>query len=417
MEKFINPVRGTHDLYGDTLRRHLNIIEVSCELASDFGFHAIETPIFEYAPVFKRSLGDTSDIIGKETYTFTDRGGEEITLRPEGTASVVRAALSNGLIQQLPLKVVYQGPMFRYERPQKGRYRQFHQIGIECLGLNDPYCDVDCIALGMTILSKLGISGCLEINSLGDRESRQTYRHALVTYLEKYTSDLSADSQIRLQKNPLRILDSKDARDQKILEDAPLFDKFLTQDAAAFYEKVHEGLNLLGIPAHHNPRLVRGLDYYCHTAFEITHNALGTQNALIAGGRYDQLVEQMGGAPTPGFGWAMGVERIALLMASLPDLQRPLAVIPVAETEQGRALQIAFQLRQSGYQTELCYGVTVAKRFKHADKIKACLALILGSEELKQNTITIKNLDSGSQQTIALDQIDDFLATHNSIGK
>lgn len=412
LEKYINPVRGTHDLYGDDLRRQMKIIDVCYRFAGIFGFNAIETPIFEYAPVFRRSLGDTSDIVGKETYTFLDRGGEEITLRPEGTASVVRAAISNSLIQQLPLKVIYQGPMFRYERPQKGRYRQFHQVGIECLGLPDPYCDVECMALGVEVLSQLGIEGCLEINSLGDKESRLVYRQALVEYLEKYANDLSPDSQVRLTKNPLRILDSKDAGDQKILEGAPVFDRFLTVDAAAFYEKVRLGLELLGIPACHNPRLVRGLDYYCHTAFEITTQSLGAQSALLAGGRYDQLVEQMGGPSTSGFGWALGVERLALLMSELPDPVRPLAVIPVTEAEQGQALQLASHLRKRGHVVELCYGQAFGKRFKQANKVNARFALILGSEECASQKVTVKDLDAGVQQIVDLNQLDHFLSTH-----
>ncbi|MEI8296023.1 MAG: histidine--tRNA ligase, partial [Alphaproteobacteria bacterium] len=237
----LQPVRGTHDIFGDTLRRQQSLYDLCLRLGGIFGFQLIETPIFEYAGVFHRTLGDTSDIVGKETYTFLDRGGEELTLRPEGTASVMRAIISNGMTQNLPLKLMYKGPMFRYERPQKGRHRQFHQVGVEYLGIADPYADVECIALGANILSQLGITARLEINTLGDLESRHSYRQALVTYLEKYAQDLSADSQVRLQKNPLRILDSKDSGDKKILEGAPIFDAYLTPAAQSFYERVRGG--------------------------------------------------------------------------------------------------------------------------------------------------------------------------------
>jgi len=408
----LQPVRGTHDIFGDTLRRQQALYDLCLRLGSAFGYQLMETPVFEYAGVFQRTLGDTSDIVGKETYTFLDRGGEEITLRPEGTASIVRAILSNGLVQNLPLKLMYKGPMFRYERPQKGRYRQFHQIGVEWLGVADPYADVECIALGIEILSQLGITARLEINTLGDLESRQAYRQALVSYLEKYTQSLSPDSQIRLQKNPLRILDSKDAGDRKILEDAPLFDAYLTPTARAFYEGVRQGLDLLSIPAHHNPRLVRGLDYYCHTAFEIIHDELGAQNTLLAGGRYDGLMEQMGGPATAGVGWALGVERLDLLLRECPAVERPLAVIPVTEAEQGFALQLVCQLRRQGYTAELCYGTNIGKRLKYANKVMARLALILGPDELVNGQFVVKDLDTGQQQVIDTDHLGGFLANH-----
>jgi len=408
----LQPVRGTHDIFGDTLRRQHNLYDLCQRLGSAFGYQLIETPIFEYAGVFQRTLGDTSDIVGKETYTFLDRGGEEITLRPEGTASIVRSIISNGLAQNLPLKLMYKGPMFRYERPQKGRYRQFHQFGIESLGFADPYADVECIALGVEILSQLGIAARLEINTLGDFESRQAYRQVLVSYLEKYVQSLSADSQIRLQKNPLRILDSKDAGDRKILEGAPVFDAYLTPAAQAFYERVHHGLDLLSIPAHHNPRLVRGLDYYCHTAFEIVHDDLGAKNTLLAGGRYDGLMEQMGGPAVAGVGWALGVERLASLLQGSPAVERPFAVVPVTEAEQGFALQLVCQLRRQGYGAELCYGNNVGKRMKHANKVMARLALILGPDELVNGQVVVKDLDTGQQQVVDTDHLGGYLANH-----
>jgi histidyl-tRNA synthetase len=302
--------------------------------------------------------------------------------------------------------------MFRYERPQKGRYRQFHHVGVECLGINDPYADVECIALGVEILTQLDINARLEINTIGDLSSRLAYRQALIDYLTPYEKDLSPDSQLRLQRNPLRILDSKDPTDRQILLTAPLFDTYLTSEAQIFYEKVRQGLENLEIPTQHNPRLVRGLDYYCHTVFEIVHDGLGAQNTLLAGGRYDGLVEQMGGPAVPGLGWALGVERVVSCLQKTCAANPPFAMIYVSEHEMMPALQLAIKLRRQGHQVELCYSSTMAKRFKQADRLKAKLALILGPEELANNEINIKNLATGKQERVNLDQLNIFLAQH-----
>ena len=280
------------------------------------GFAEVATPIFEFSDVFRRTLGDTSDIVTKEMYTFADRSGAEITLRPENTAGVARAVIGGTFGERRPFKCFYAGPMFRYERPQKGRLRQFHQIGVELIGASEPLADIEVIALGAHLLEELGVLGqvTLEINTLADEASRRAYRAALVAYLEAHEDSLSEESRQRLRRNPLRVLDSKDKSDKSVLADAPEIDAHLSAEAASFFDTVCEGLSGLGIAFTRNPRLVRGLDYYCHTAFEFTTEALGAQGAVLAGGRYDGLVETMGGPPTPGVGWAGGIERLAALV-------------------------------------------------------------------------------------------------------
>ena len=294
----LQPVRGTHDILPEQERRHRLVQETARDVASRYGFAEISLPIFEFTEVFSRSIGEATDIVSKEMYTFTDRGDESITLRPEGTAGVARAFISNGLAQHLPLKFFYRGPMFRYERPQKGRQRQFHQVGIELLGVDHPQADIDVIALGAHFLEALEISAKarLELNTLGDSESRAAYRETLVAYLRQYEKNLSADSRIRLERNPLRVLDSKDKDDQKIVQDAPTIFDSLNDASKDFFKTVCQGLDALEISYTINPHLVRGLDYYGHTAFEFTTDALGAQGALVAGGRYDGLIKLMGRA-------------------------------------------------------------------------------------------------------------------------
>ena len=306
-------VRGTRDLLPKLKNTFRSIDEIAYKTAQNYGFQEIETPLFEFSEVFHRSLGETSDAVSKETYTFLDRGGDSITLRPEGTAGVVRAFISEGLAQLVPLKLYYYGPMFRYERPQKGRYRQFTQFGVEILGLESALADVECLDLAWNILKKLNLSDkcILEINTLGDPESRADDRKALVDFLTPLKSQLSPDSQVRLEKNPMRILDSKDEGDKKLIAGAPLMDNFLNEKSKVFFAKVLEGLNLLKIPYKLNPNLVRGLDYYCHTVFEFTTTELGAQGAILSGGRYDGLVEMLGGPKTAGVGFAAGVDRLA----------------------------------------------------------------------------------------------------------
>ena len=326
-------VRGTYDLYGTAKRKIKKVIATASEVVEKYGFEEIETPIFEFTEVFSRNLGDTSDIVTKEMYCFQDRGGESLTLRPEGTAGVVRSFISEGMQQNLPVKLYYQGPMFRYERPQKGRQRQFTQFGVEMLGVASPQADIEVIAMAYEFLEKLGLAGAVtvEINSLGDAASRDAYREKLVNYLQQHYDELSEDSKNRLTKNPLRILDSKEECDKAVIADAPLYADSLNDESASFFKAVLQGLDLLNIKYRVNNRLVRGLDYYSHTVFELTTDKLGAQGTVLAGGRYDGLVAQMGGGEVAGIGWACGVERLSMLLESDIEPARPIAVIPVGE--------------------------------------------------------------------------------------
>lgn len=393
-------------------RGHRHVTSVARNIALRYGLAEISTPVFEFSEVFKRTLGETSDVVTKEMYTFEDRGGSEITLRPEGTAGIVRAFISNGLTQNLPCKFFYEGPMFRYERPQKGRLRQFHQFGVEILGVPTPQADVETIALGVHILEELGVADktVLEINSLGDSESRAAYREALVAYFTGHRDALSEDSRARLERNPLRILDSKDKGDRKLMAEAPNISEYLNDASRAFFDTVLDGLKALNIDVSVNPRLVRGLDYYCHTAFEFTTEVLGAQGAVIAGGRYDGLVKQMGGPATPGVGWAAGIERLTMLLPQSPEPTRPIAVIPVGGEAQGPAMTIAQILRENGYVVDMGYSGNLAKCMKRADRMNACAAVILGGDELERNSATLRDLDSGEQSEIPLDDLTDRLS-------
>ena len=311
--------------------------------------------MFEDTRVFSRTLGETSDVVMKEMYTFEDRGGDSLTLRPEGTAGVCRALVTNGLTQSLPQKIFYAGPMFRYERPQKGRYRQFHQIGLELIGPSEPLADAEVIACGWDILSALGVaaSTVLEINTLGDRESRQAYREALVGYFSAHRDNLSPESLDRLERNPMRILDSKDEGDRRIIASAPTILPFLTEPAAAFYTGLKRHLAQFGVPFTENPRIVRGLDYYGHTAFEFVTKALGAQGTVLAGGRYDGLVAEMGGPPTPAVGWAAGIERLSMLLDQPPASPTGVAVIPIGDEAEAAAIALLQSLRRAGIRAEL----------------------------------------------------------------
>ncbi len=404
------PVRGTSDLLPEQWRRHHEVIETARSIVGLYGYETIETPIFEFAPVFQ-PLGETSDIVTKETYTFPDRSGQLLTLRPEGTASVVRAVLSNGLTQQTPLKFFYAGPMFRYERPQKGRYRQFHQVGVELLGPAQPLADAEVVAMGWHYLDHLNLQGniSLEINTLGDLESRNSYRAALVDYLQDYETELSEDSQRRLHQNPLRVLDSKNQNDIKIVESAPIYREYLNAESEDFFASVLKHLDFLGVKYHINNRIVRGIDYYSQTTFEFVADALGAQSTVLAGGRYNRLVQMMGGPELPGIGWAAGVERLALLTTQDVLPTRPVAIVPVGEAEEAAALKLAQKLRQNNIKVELGYSGTLAKRLKKAGKQKARYALILGEAERAAGKIQVRDLDNGTQHEVLDDKIVAFL--------
>ncbi|MBR0662434.1 histidine--tRNA ligase [Neoroseomonas oryzicola] len=401
----LQPVRGTRDLIGEEFRRHHAVGETARRVSTLYGFEEWSTPVFEDTRVFARGLGDTSDVVMKEMYTFTDRGGDSVTLRPEMTAGVCRALVSNGLTQSnLPRKVFYAGPMFRYERPQKGRYRQFHQIGIEVLGAAEPLADAEVIACGWDILVGLGVSEgtVLEINTLGDAESRAAYRAALVGYFSAHRGGLSHDSQVRLEKNPLRILDSKDEKDRAIVAGAPVIGDHLTAEAAGFYAAVKAHLLRFGVPFRENPRIVRGLDYYSHTAFEFVTDRLGAQGTVMAGGRYNGLVEEMGGPATPSVGWAAGIERLAMLLPEAPPAPRPVAVIPVGEAAEGPALDMLQALRRQGVVAEIAYRGNLKRRMERANRIGARAAVILGEEEIAAGVAQLRDLDAGTQEKVPL---------------
>ncbi len=410
----VQPVRGTRDLLPDDCRRHRHIENLAQAISQRYGYGEIATPVFEFTQVFARSLGDTSDIVSKEMYTFEDRGGASLTLRPENTAGVVRAFISNGLAQQAPLKLFYRGPMFRYERPQKGRLRQFHQIGVELLGVAEPLADVEVIALGAHILDELGLGDrvTLELNSLGDAESRAIYRDRLVAYLSDHRHRLSADSLARLERNPMRILDSKDEGDRAVVEGAPLIGDSLTDAARAFRDTLLDGLERLGIAFHLQPRLVRGLDYYCHTAFEFTTDLLGAQNAVLAGGRYDGLAEQLGGRATPGIGWAAGVERLALLIDAPPAPALTVAVAPIDAAQQAAALTIAQSLRGAGVAVDLAFSGGLGKRLKRADKQGARVAVIIGEDELAHDAVLVRDMATGAQEEVTIGSLAERLASY-----
>lgn len=410
----LQPVRGTRDILPEEMRRQRAVIETARDIAERYGYLEMATPIFEFTEVFKRTLGDTSDIVTKEMYTFSMKEGEQITLRPENTAGVARALMSGGLSQQLPLKFFYAGPMFRHERPQKGRQRQFHQFGAELLGVPKAQGDIELIALGAHILTGLGVyeNTSLELNTLGDSDSRAAYRSALVEYFSDHKEDLSGDSRDRLERNPLRILDSKNEGDRKIVAGAPVFGDYLNAESQAFFATVREGLEALGIAYTLNPRLVRGLDYYCHTAFEFTTDLLGAQSAVLAGGRYDGLLETMGGPSTPGVGWAAGIERLSMLMDKEVPAPRPIAVIPVGQATEAAALALTHTLRHAGYGIELGFSGNVGKRMKRANKLGARAAVLLGEDELAKQSATIRDLDSGEQELVSLDAVSEYLVRY-----
>ncbi|MDR3438580.1 histidine--tRNA ligase [Telmatospirillum sp.] len=406
----LQPVRGTHDLLPDEARRHRLVEEIAFGIARRYGFGEIITPIFEFTEVFSRNLGETTDVVSKEMYSFTDRSGESLTLRPEGTAGVARAFISGGLSQHLPLKLFYRGPMFRYERPQKGRQRQFHQLGIELLGIEGPQADVEAITLAAHILQALGLKDhiTLELNSLGDASSRAAYREALVAFLSGRKDKLSKDSLDRLERNPLRVLDSKDEGDREVVVDAPLMADYLNDASRQFFDEVQHGLSIVDVPVLINQRLVRGLDYYCHTAFEFTSTALGSQGTVLAGGRYDGLIGQMGGPATPGIGWAAGIERLSMLAELAIAEERPLAVIPMGPIDVAQAL--AQRLRQDGFNVELGYSGNMKKRLARANKLHARAAVILGEDEWSRQAVAVRDLDTGLQEEVPLAVLEDRLA-------
>ena len=405
MEK-LRTVRGVHDLLPDALYKHKKVIKAGLNISSKYCYSEIEIPIFEFSEVFKKPLGKSSDIVTKENYIFKDRSNDELMLRPEGTTGVVRAFLNAGLIQDIPQRFSYSGPMFRYERPQKGRLRQFKQFGVECIGISNPMADIEVISLGYEFLNQLNIIDkiTLKINSLGDTDSRLIYRKVLIEYLNDYKLQLSEESIKRLSENPLRILDSKNVVDQKILNNAPNVLDYLNEESKERFENVCNGLDTLQIKYEIDKNLVRGLDYYCHTAFEFITDELGAQGTVLAGGRYDGLSKMLGGAEVAGVGWAAGVDRLALMVQSKYVNNPDIVLMGQTEVYNFLLLPIMSELIKEGFKVEIIYTGNMSKKFKRANKINASFAILLGEEEVTKKVIKLKNLLSGSEQLIDLNQ-------------
>ncbi|WP_426255354.1 histidine--tRNA ligase [Sphingomonas sp. DC2300-3] len=404
-------VRGTQDIFGDEQRRFATVIETFERVRRLYCFSRVDLPVFEATEVFARSIGETTDVVSKEMYTFPDRGGDSLTLRPEFTAGIARAFLTEGWQQYAPLKVATSGAVFRYERPQKGRYRQFHQIDAEILGAPERAADVELLVMADQLLHELGIAEgvTLQLNTLGDAETRDAWRAGLVAHFEAHRGDLSEDSLTRLEKNPMRILDSKDPRDRPIADAAPDIDAYLTAEARAFFDAVTAGLDTAGVRWTRNPRLVRGLDYYRHTAFEFVTDRLGAQGTVLAGGRYDGLVESLGGAPTAGVGWAAGVERLAMLLDEPAKATVDAVIVPMGAAAETRALGLLADLRRGGVAVDMAYKGKMKQRLAKADALGARYALILGDDELAAGVVAVKDLVTGDQRKVAFADVAEAL--------
>jgi histidyl-tRNA synthetase len=404
----IEAIKGTRDILPEEVGYWQWIEQVARDILSRAAYQEIRTPIFEQTELFARGIGEATDVVGKEMYTFIDKGDRSNTLRPEGTAGVVRAYIENGLhVKGSIQRLWYIGPMFRYENVQAGRQRQFHQLGMEALGSADPRADVEVIATAIDILSALGLSNLrLDLNSVGSPADRQRYREALVDYLTPYKQALDPDSQNRLTRNPMRILDSKNPDTQKIIQEAPKIWSYLAPESQKRFDQVQQQLADLEIPFTLNPCLVRGLDYYTHTAFEIVaETGLGAQNAVCGGGRYDGLVTELGGPDTPAVGWAMGLERLLLLLQQLtvaPALKLDFYVVSRGDQAEAQALKLAQTLRRAGFAVELDLSASAfGKQFKRADRSGAAACLIVGDDEAKNGTVQLKWLATGQQESLS----------------
>ena len=402
----VQPVRGTQSLLGEDADRLATVVAAFDRVRRLYGFKRVEVPTIEHTAVFARTIGETTDVVSKEMYTFDDRGGESITLRPELTAGICRAYLSEGWQQYAPLKVAAAGSAFRYERPQKGRFREFHKLDAEIIGAAEPQADVELLAFADQLLKELGIEGTiLKLNTLGDPETRSAWRDALHEHFRGHAPALSEDSKNRLERNPLRILDSKAHQDWPVVDSAPTIDEFLTSEAADFFAKVTAGLDAAGIKWERAPRLVRGLDYYRHTAFEFITDRLGAQGTVLGGGRYDGLVESIGGPHTPAVGWAAGIERLAMMIGA-PGPEVPVVVIvPLGEGADAAAQRLLADVRRNGIAADMAYRGNMKKRLSRANDAGASYALILGDVELESGEAQLKNLATGEQRSVAFDRI------------
>ena len=402
----VQPVRGTQSLLHEDADRLAAVVAAFDKVRRLYGFKRVEVPTIEHTAVFARTIGETTDVVSKEMYSFEDRGGEGITLRPEFTAGICRAYLSEGWQQHAPIKVATSGSAFRYERPQKGRFREFHQLDAEIIGAGEPQADVELLGFADQLLKELGITGTiLKLNTLGDPETRAAWRDALYEHFKSHASALSEDSQARLDHNPLRILDSKAHQDWPVVDSAPTVDEFLTSEAADFFGRVTSGLDAAGIAWERAPRLVRGLDYYRHTSFEFITDRLGAQGTVLAGGRYDGLIEALGGPHTPAVGWAAGIERLAM-MIDAPTAEKPMAVVvPLGERAEAAGQRLVADLRRAGVSADMAYRGNMKKRLSRANDAGASYALIIGDDELDRGEAQLKDLRSGEQRSVALDEV------------
>lgn len=411
MSSKLDPLRGMKDLLPDDFRIHQYIEKIALDTAELYGYEGFATPLLEYVSVFDRTLGDSSDVVSKEMYSFTSKGGDLIALRPEFTAGIIRAFISNGLKQKLPLKLFSSGPVFRYDRPQKGRQRQFHQLNFEYIGASGAYSDAETISLAAHILDNLNIlqDVTLELNSLGCTESRQNYQTALIEYFKNHFDALSEDSKQRLQKNPLRILDSKDESDKKIAQNAPVITDYYTESAAQYFEEVKLHLDKMQVKYVVNPKLARGLDYYSHTAFEFITDKLGAQGTVLAGGRYDGLTALMGESEIPSIGFAAGIERLALMHDFQPPKTRSIAIIPIGTDCTDYAINTANIMRKNNLNTNLSLDGKVNKRMQNALAANASHVIFIGLDEMAKQTYKLKDLDAGSETEVKLDKMLELL--------
>ncbi len=403
----VQAVRGTHDIYGQDLLKYKQLKEIVSKYADIYDFNEIITPIIESTDLFKKPLGEHSDVVLKEMYTFNDRNNSLITLRPEYTTPMIRAAITNNLLEKLPQKFYGIGPMFRRERPQKGRYRQFNQINFEILGTNDISADVDLILLADDLLKNFFPTKKidLQINSLGDKNTLKIFKENLSLYFQKYTRDLSQESQKKIYTNPLRILDSKNTKDIKINQSAPEIFDYFSDEAKDRFDNVKNLLSDANIIYEINPRLVRGLDYYCHTVFEFKTNDLGSQDTLIGGGRYDGLTKILGGPDIPGVGWAGGVERIIMLMRDIYKNEKKVHLILSHQNFRSYGLQLLNQLRKNNIAVYFDYKYDLKKSLSRANKLNSEFAIIIGEEEVRKNQYIIKYLYKNIQEILSLEQI------------
>ena len=395
-------IRGTQDIFGAEAEAFAHVVETFERTRRLYRFKRVETPVFERTEVFSRSIGETTDVVSKEMYSFEDRGGESLTLRPEFTAGIARAYLTNGWQQHAPVKLATHGPLFRYERPQKGRYRQFHQLDAEIIGAAEPQADVEVLTLADQLLKELGIADgvTLQLNTLGDADSREAWRAALVEYFRDHRAALSEDSRDRLERNPLRILDSKDPRDRPFVADAPKIDDYLGGEAQDFFGKVCEGLKAAGVDWQRAPSLVRGLDYYRHTAFEFVTDRLGAQGTVLGGGRYDGLIETLGGPHTPAVGWAAGIERLAMLMGE--QVEREPAIEIVLAVEDDRAADFAAArlnaLRRAGVAADMVASGSPKKRFDKAARMGAARIASIGFAD-ERPSVSVRGESTNDERT------------------